>query len=86
MNDKVDIVRLFSRKTFSSTVIVDKEKGIQIVAGTPVQTPNISPVQTPNLSPNKSRSRANSYDLECYNAIAKEYETSGRIYFDIKKI
>jgi hypothetical protein len=78
-----EIIRLFSRKTFSATVIVDKEKGLQIVGGTPIQTPTQTPTQTPihsnSPSPAGSRSRANSYDLECYKALAKEYEASGKI-------
>jgi hypothetical protein len=86
MNDKKDenrevIIRLFSRQTFSATVIVDKEKGLQIVGGTPIQTPNRTPIQSNAPSPAGSRSRANSYDLECYKVLAKEYEASGKVYF-----
>ena len=66
----VYIVRLFSRQTLSATVI------------TPVSTPNHS--NSP--SPAGSRSRANSYDLECYKELAKEYESNGKLYFgDMKQ-
>jgi hypothetical protein len=80
-NDGIGVIRLFSRKTFSATVIVDKEKGLQIVGGTPVQTPVQTPNHSPSPSPPGSRSRANSYDLECYKELAREYEASGHIYF-----
>jgi hypothetical protein len=80
-DNNLDIVRLFSRKTFSATVIVDKSKGVQIVGGTPIQTPSQTPIHSSGPSPAGSRSRANSYDLECYKALAKEYESSGTIDF-----
>ena len=97
-NDSQNIVRVFSRRTFSATVIVDKEKGLQIVGGTPVHSPDHTPGQTPFQSPTQSpfhtpapsppgsRSRATSYDMECYHILAKEYEAAGYVYFgDLKE-
>lgn len=84
MNDMKDatIVRLFSRQRLSATVIATKD--IHIVGGTPVQTPSHTPshtpAHTPSPSPPGSRSRANSYDLECYHQLAKEFEASGGVY------
>lgn len=80
-----EVIRPFSRRTYSATIIVDKENGVHIVGGTPVPTPAPTPASTPASTPSASpagcRSRANSYDLECYKALAKEYEKSGGVYF-----